>query len=166
MAVAVAPPTSISVRSHMWVSNLVLTLMLGMPYGGGSYRPSPVSRFPAPDFNPPAEIGSAKRCAAAARAIREWGWGDPAESGSSSVTSIVAAVNYELRLNSGRLPSQDVERLRTAAWSTDPCVREVSAAILEIQSEEKVARGRSTRLVKSVTPQSEKQSSSGEDSTS
>ncbi len=161
---ALAAPTSISVRSIMWLSNFFLSLALlaAAPIQATAQSQSVI---PATQHQPLAEIGSAKRCSVAARAIRNWGWGDSDESGSSSVASIVAAVNYELRVNSGRLPARDIERLRMAAWSADACVRELSIGILETQSEGKIARGRSTRLVKSVTPLSEKQSSTGEDIT-
>lgn len=149
----------------MQLSHFLIALTLGMRWATYSGTPVPGFHLSAPISSHAAESGSASRCVAAARAIREWGWAESDESASSSVSSIVAAVNYELRLNSGRLPAKDIERLRMAASSADPCIRELSIGILETQSEGKLARGRSTRLVKSVTPLSEKQSPTGEDST-
>jgi hypothetical protein len=166
VALAVAAPTSISVRSLMRLSKpfLALAILAIAPsVASGQLRATEISvgRGNALRVKP----GATRGCTAAARAIREWGWSDSDGSGSNSVASIVAVVNQQLRLNSGQLPAKDIDRLRLATFSADLCVREVSIGILQTQSEKKVARGRSTRLVKSVTPLSAKQSSTGEDST-
>jgi len=75
-------------------------------------------------------------CAMAARSVRDWGWvsgiPDPA---STPLALIVSAVNYQLRSNAGQLDAGDVRKLKTALWSDDPCVRELSLAVLATQSD-------------------------------
>jgi hypothetical protein len=73
-------------------------------------------------------------CSMAARSVRDWGWGgrisDPA---STPLATIVSAVNYQLRVNSGQLAPSDVGKLRAALASDDACVRELSLTILATQ---------------------------------
>jgi hypothetical protein len=73
-------------------------------------------------------------CAAAARSVRNWGWsGRISDPTASPLATIVSAVNYQLRVNSGQLAAEDVLKLRAALGSDDPCVRELSLTILATQ---------------------------------
>jgi len=78
-------------------------------------------------------VVSPSPCMAAAQSVREWGWtasGDQA----GSLSTIVSAVNRQLRINDGQLSAKDLERLKESAFSADPCVRELSVNILRTQS--------------------------------
>ena len=73
-------------------------------------------------------------CAAAAKSVRDWGWsGRISNPAATPLATIVSAVNYQLRVNSGQLPAEDVLKLRAALVSDDPCVRELSLTILATQ---------------------------------
>jgi hypothetical protein len=73
-------------------------------------------------------------CTAAARSLRDWGWsGRMSDPAATPLATIVSAVNYQLRVNSGQLSARDVSKLRAALVSDDPCVRELSLTILATQ---------------------------------
>jgi hypothetical protein len=107
---------------------------------------------------PPRSIVRARRaplaCTMAARSIRDWGWGsgtsDPAL---TPLASIVSAVNYQLRSNAGQLAPGDVEKLKAALASDDPCVRELSLTILATQGD---AGGPKKPAIRVAQGQSEK----------
>lgn len=104
-------------------------------------------------------------CAAAARSVHDWGWGD-GDDARAPISSIVSAVNNRLRINSGRLPAEDIARLKKNASSDDACIREFSAEILRMQDGGAARTGPARLAVadarKSVTRRSEKQSAVGE----
>jgi HEAT repeat protein len=89
-------------------------------------------------------------CALAAQSVRRWGWGsDRDDAPVSPLRAIVAAVNDQLSLSSGRLGTADVERLMAGLASDDPCVRELSVRILGTQRDEPtspISRGLIVRL--------------------
>jgi hypothetical protein len=86
-------------------------------------------------------------CAVASRSVRDWGWGaripDPA---STPLATIVSAVNYQLRVNSGELAPRDVIKLRAALDSDDPCVRELALTILATQRDGRSSKTPSVRV--------------------
>jgi hypothetical protein len=119
-------------------------------------------------ISPPARV-----CAAAGQSVRDWGWSDTNEG--SSLSTIVSAVNRQLRSVDGRLSAVDIARLKDGATSTDACVREISLGILKTQhrnggrkAPERFADAgkaselrkffASVKVEKSVTRSSEKQS--------
>jgi hypothetical protein len=80
-------------------------------------------------------------CAAAARSVRDWGWsGRISNPAATPLATIVSAVNYQLRVNSGQLAAEDVLKLRAALVSDDPCVRELSLTILATQRDSRSSR--------------------------
>lgn len=89
-------------------------------------------------------------CALAARSLRDWGWGsripDPA---ATPLASIVAAVNYQLRANAGKLGPKDALRLTEAVASGNPCVRELSLAVLATQEDGGRSKGPAVRVAQS-----------------
>jgi hypothetical protein len=93
-----------------------------------------------------------RSCTMAAETVRDWGWGND-ESGVrlTPISNVVAAVNYQLRINSGQLGSEDLARLKLARLSSDPCFRELATSVLATQTGEKTP-------TQSVTRSSEKQS--------
>jgi len=93
-----------------------------------------------------------KICAMAAESIRDWGWRDRASNARSTpVSTIVSAVNNQLRLNSGQLMPKDVSRLKAALSSQDTCFREVATSVLAIPRHGRIP-------TQSVTRSLEKQS--------
>jgi hypothetical protein len=80
-------------------------------------------------------------CATAARSVRDWGWGGGVPDPSSTpLSSIVSAVNYQLRANAGQLGAEDLVKLKAALASNDPCVRELSLTILATQSDGRASK--------------------------
>jgi hypothetical protein len=79
------------------------------------------------------KVVSPTPCVAAAQSVREWGWTDGGED-NVSLSTIVSAVNRQLRINEGQLPAKDIEKLHASAFSADPCVRELSVNILRTQT--------------------------------
>jgi hypothetical protein len=117
-----ATSTSLSVRSSMNFSRLILPVLL---FGS----PLVMTAQSQPLILP----ASPRFCAGAAQSVREWGWSDGSERSMSSLSSIVSVVNRQLRSNAGHLPPTDIARLKESADSEDPCVRELSLGILKTQ---------------------------------
>jgi hypothetical protein len=93
-----------------------------------------------------------KNCALAAESVREWGWGiEGGDVRSTPISTAVAAVNYQLRVNSGQLGSEDLARLKLARLSSDPCFRALATSVLATQMDKITPN-------QSVTRSSEKQS--------
>jgi hypothetical protein len=108
---------------------------------------------------------SPTRCMGAARSAQDWGWIDRTDS-RTPLSSIVSAVNRHLRVNAGRLPATDIQRLRASSSSDDACIRELAAAILRTQDRGPLPQQRGRLAVtgaeKSVTRRLEKQSPTSE----
>ena len=93
-------------------------------------------------------------CAMAARSVREWGWGgDASDAPSTPLSSIVSAVNTQLRLSSGELAAADIDKLMAGLSSDDPCVRELAVRILGTQRHnEQISKGFIVRLAQNDVP--------------
>jgi hypothetical protein len=75
----------------------------------------------------------ARVCAGAAQSLRSWGWSDGSQGSAASLTSIVSAVNRQLRSSEGRLTHAEISRLEKGAASSDACVRELARGVLKTQ---------------------------------
>jgi hypothetical protein len=140
MAVAMAAPTSISVRSFMSFSKLILPVLLcGSPL------------IMAAQSQPLVLPASPRFCAGAAQSVRDWGWSDESDGFVSSLSWIVSVVNRQLRSNAGHLRPTDIAHLRKSVNSDDPCVRELSLGILKTQTGEGSER-KSVRVADAGTP--------------
>jgi hypothetical protein len=97
-------------------------------------------------------FAAGRMCAMAAESVRGWGWGSEENRGRETpIASVVSAVNYQLRINSGQLGLEDLARLRLARLSSDPCLRELATTVLGTQKD-------NARPKQSVTRSLEKQS--------
>jgi hypothetical protein len=93
-----------------------------------------------------------KPCAVAAESLRGWGWSsEESDVQSTPISTVVAAVNYQLRVNSGQLGPDDMARLQLARLSRDSCFRELATSVLATQKDKKPPN-------QFVTRSSEKQS--------
>jgi hypothetical protein len=97
-------------------------------------------------------LAAGRICAMAAESVRGWGWGSDEDRGQATpLGSVVSAVNYQLRINSGQLSLEDLARLKLARLSSDRCLRELATSVLDTQ------KGNAMRK-QSVTRSLEKQS--------
>jgi hypothetical protein len=84
--------------------------------------------------------------------VRGWGWGnEETDVRPTPIATVVAAVNSQLRVNSGQLGPEDLVRLKLARLSGDRCFRDIATSVLATQTDK-------TTPKQSVTRSSEKQS--------
>jgi hypothetical protein len=141
---ALAAPTSISVRSAMRFFTACTCALLGLA------SPLKSEARSEPVLTP--MVTAPRMCVAAAQSVRDWGWTETTGP-RAPLSAIVSAVNQRLRINAGRLSAADVARLKKNTASDDACTREVSTAILRIQ-DESAARAPRPRLAVVETPKS------------
>src|SRR3954469_25118668 len=133
---AVAAPSSIPVRSTMFILQIVLSLSLlserqavimARPAGRSGYRSVTDGARSTVFQRANARTTTPKNCAMAAELVRGWGWGnEETDVRSTPIATVVAAVNSQLRVNSGQLGAEDLVRLKLARLSGDRCFRAIA----------------------------------------